>query len=53
MAQIIFAVVMTAISIGVNLLMSVLFPMETSSGGNKRKSALYENGLQTQREHVL
>lgn len=52
MAQIIFAVVMTAISIGVNLLMSVLFPMETSSGGNKRKSALYENGLQTQREHV-
>ena len=52
MAQIITAIVTTAISIGVNMLMSALFPSESKQSGSKRKSNLYENGLQTQREDV-
>lgn len=52
MAMIIKALVTVAITLAVNLAMSALFPPETPGAGNKRKSALYENGLQTQKEGV-
>ena len=51
MAAIITAIITTAISIGVNLLISALFP-PSQPGTDKRKSALFESGLNTQREGI-
>lgn len=48
-AMIITQLVIAAITVGVTLLMSMLFPPD-QPGTDTRKSALYENGLNTQRE---
>ncbi|GFM27165.1 phage tail protein [Novosphingobium sp. PY1] len=51
-AMLITALVSTAVSIGISLLMSLLFP-PTQTKNDKRKSALYENGLNTNEEGVV
>jgi len=50
-AMIVTALVSAAISVGVTLLMSLLFP-PPETGNDGRKSALYQNGLTTQKEGV-
>jgi predicted phage tail protein len=51
-AMLITALVSTAVSIGISLLMSILFPPPQTKN-DKRKSALYENGLNTNEEGVV
>ncbi|MFX4087984.1 hypothetical protein ACKU27_23115 [Sphingobium yanoikuyae] len=51
-AMLVTALVTTAVSVGISLLMSLLFP-PTQTKNDKRKSALYENGLNTNEEGVV
>lgn len=51
-AMIVTALVSAAVSIGISLLMALLFPPEVETN-DKRKSKLYENGLNTNKEDVL
>lgn len=52
-AMIITALVTSAISVGVSLLISQLFPVGQPNSNDKRKSALYSGGLNVQKEGVV
>uniref|UniRef100_B0T644 Phage-related protein tail component-like protein n=1 Tax=Caulobacter sp. (strain K31) TaxID=366602 RepID=B0T644_CAUSK len=49
--MVVTALVSAAISIGISLIMAVLFP-PTQGGNDTRKSALYVNGMNTQQEGI-
>lgn len=52
-AMIVTALVTSAISIGVSLIVNALFPVGEKTSNNKRKSALYAGGLNVQQEGVV